>query len=107
MEFQGCNGVFRRGAGASYPSPVAWSSRSKQATVRGILYGYHAIDEEVSGIEFHLELSSLPFANEFWYFIFLLPTNIGIAPQITIHQIIEAGEKMTVHVRTYWGSFYQ
>lgn len=67
MEFQGCNGMFRRGAGASYPPPVAWPSRSKQTTVRGILWGYHAIDEKVSGIEVHLESSSPPFANELWH----------------------------------------
>lgn len=46
-----------------------------------------------------------PFANELWHSFFLLPTTTAIVPQITIHEIIEAGDKMTVHVRTYRGSY--
>jgi hypothetical protein len=48
--------------------------------------------------------SSLPFANKFWHFPPHCSGQYRNCPQITIHEIIEAGDKMTVHVRTYWGS---
>ena len=49
-----------------------------------------------------------PFANKYWHSPLTTIANmIGITQQITIHQVIEAGDKMTVHVRTSWGFFHQ
>lgn len=108
MEFYRYNGMLRRSSGASYPSPVTWSSRFKQATVRRIFRGYHAIVEKMSGIEVHLGLSSIFFANAVWHSIPFSFSHVRYrncsAYQVTIHQVIEADDKMTVHVRTHRGS---